>query len=118
MLTAIIDKIRGRDTAPPVRQPLPRELLVAIERATIAARGEPDEHGDTRITVHAVGLGSFNWEGTKPAAARILRHWPEIEEAGARRAARLLADTVAGRMRADFSGDRHRRKGWVFDLTR
>lgn len=118
MLTAIIDKIRGRDNAPPVRQPLPRELLLAIERATIAARGEPDADGDQRITVHAVGLGSFNWEGTKPAAARILRHWPEIEAAGARRAARLLADTIANRQRADFSGDRGRRGSWVFDLSR
>lgn len=106
----------GDETAPADR--LPRELVLAIERATIAERGDPDpETGDVRIFVQVVGVGTFYWEGTKPAAARIERHWPELSAAGARRAARLLGDVIASRNRAEFRGDGSRR-GWVWDLSR
>lgn len=119
MLAAIMQRLRGGADAAPESLPLPPELVQGITYATIAARpGADPESGDSRVLVQSAALGgAFYWEGTKPAAERIARLWPDLGPTGARRAARLLADTVAARMRADFRGDRGRR-GWVWDLGR
>lgn len=117
MLSALLNRFRGRESAPSTDR-LPRDLVLAIERATVAARGDLDDEGDSRILIHAASLGSFYYHGQKPAAERIARHWPNLSPACCRRAARLLADTIAQRNRAEFRGDRGWRGGWVFDWSR
>lgn len=114
MLGRLARLTRARADAEPAEPvPIPQELLRGITFATIVARDAPDpESGDARIMVQSPALGGvFYWEGTRPAAARIARLWPEIGPTGARKAAALLASNVAARVRADAKG--RRRRGWA-----
>ena len=113
MLARLNARRADAEQAEPV--PIPQELLRGITYATIVARDRPDpESGDARILVQSPALGgAFYWEGTRPAAARIARHWPEIGPTGARKAAALLASNLAARVRADAQGRGRRRRGWV-----
>jgi hypothetical protein len=114
---ALLNRLTGRGAtaAPAEPVPLPPELLKGITFATIAPRpGADPESGDSRILVQSPALGAFYYEGTRPAAARIAQRWPEIGPTGARKAAALLAATVAGRTRGEFQGRRRARRGWVW----
>lgn len=117
MLGLLARLVGGGEAAPAAPVPLPPGLLKGITYATIAARpGADPESGDARVLVqcHAIG-GAFYWSGTRDAAERIARAWPEIGATGARKAAALLASNVAARVQADAQGQRRRRRGWVFD---
>ena len=109
MLSGLIGRVTG---STPER--LPRDLALAIERASVMGRQGDDDSGDARILIVAAGLGSFYWEGIAPAAHRIARHRPELSPACCRYAARLLAQTVASRNRAEFRRG-PKRRSWVFD---
>ena len=109
MIGAILDRLTG--SGDPER--LPRDLILALERASVMDRVGADD--DSRILIHAAGLGSFHWHGLKPAAERIARHYPDLPAASCRYAARLLASIVADRNRQAFRGHRAQRRGWVYD---
>ena len=111
MIGAVINRLTG--SGEPESERLPRDLILALERASIMDRGGADD--DSRILVHAAGLGSFHWHGLKPAAERIARHYPDLPAAACRYAARLLASIVADRNRQAFRGHRAQRRGWVYD---
>ena len=108
MLSGLVDRLLGSTS-----ERLPRDLVLAIERASVMGRSD-DDSGDARILIVAAGLGSFYWEGIAPAAQRIARHRPELSPACCRYAARLLAQTVASRNRAEFRRG-PKRRSWVFD---
>lgn len=107
MIGAFLDRLTGSG------ERLPRDLILALERASIMDRGGADD--DSRILIHAAGLGSFHWHGLKPAAERIARHYPDLPPPSCRYAARLLASIVADRNRQAFRGHRPQRRGWVYD---
>lgn len=96
------------------RTAIPPELIQGIETADVFSRGT-DEDDEERVVVRVAGMGMFPWEGTQPAAARILRHWPEIGQATANRAARLLAAQLVSRARRVAQGQQPRRRNWVMD---
>lgn len=110
MLSGLIDRVLGSTS-----ERLPRDLALAIERASVMARSD-DDSGDARILIVAAGLGSFYWEGITPAAQRIARHYPDLSPSCCRYAARLLAAIVADRNRQAFRGHRAQRRGWVYDF--
>jgi hypothetical protein len=103
------------DPAPDPAPGVPQDLALAIAHATVTPRGEPDPvDGTQRLLIQSGALGAFHWEGPAHAAERIARIWPDITPRAAERAARLLADVVAMRLRAEFRGQ-GRRRSWVRD---
>lgn len=76
MLSGLIERALGSTS-----ERLPRDLVLAIERASVMGRSSDDDSGDARILIVAAGLGSFYWEGITPAAQRIARHRPELSHA-------------------------------------
>lgn len=89
---------------------VPMELIASIETADIVFRPSVDETGAPRVLVRASGLGAFHYEGQAEAADRIARLWA-VPKATARRAAKLLAQTVAKRNRDAHSARPQRGRG-------
>ena len=111
MIGAILDRLTGSGN--PER--LPRDLVLALERASVMDRGGAGDE-DSRILIHAAGLGSFHWHGLKPAAERIARHYPDLSPSCCRYAARLLATTIASRNRSAYRRVPERRSSWTWDF--
>ena len=86
-------------TSPPHPRRLPAELVAAIESAHIIFREPHDETTDGFIMVTISSVGRWNWDGRDDAAKRVLRSYPELDKAGARRAADLIAAQIGRRSR-------------------
>lgn len=100
---------RGGDAAP---DRLPAELVAAIERMTVLRR-TPGDDGGTRLAIKIPGVGSLYLGESADLRARILRAYPDLSDACARRAVALIEAEVARRNREDFR-QRPERKSWVW----
>ena len=100
---------RGGDAAP---DRLPAELVAAIERMAVLRR-TPGDDGGNRLVIKIAGLGSLYVGENADLRARILRAYPDLSEACARRAVALIEAEIARRNREDFR-QRPERKSWVW----
>jgi hypothetical protein len=100
---------RRGDAAP---DRLPAELVAAIERMGILRR-TPGDDGAPRVAIKIPGVGSAYLNESADLCARILRAYPDLSEACARRAVVLIEAEVARRNREDFR-QRPERKSWVW----
>ena len=92
---------------------LPAELVLSIERLAVLRRTSGDD-GKPRIAIKIPTLGSLYLGETADLQGRILRAYPELSEACARRAVALIEAEVGRRNREVFRG-RPERKSWVWD---
>lgn len=98
-------KRQGAESVPP-------HLVAAIEAAVVTFRDHGDPESGPRLLVKVSGLGCWFWTGTAEAAERFQR-MHDLPPATARKAARLLAATVAAKNRGEYRQPGRRRSGWV-----
>lgn len=96
---------------------VPEAVALSVKAATVVRRNTPDhETGAERIVCAAPVLGVFEWHGLRPAAELIAARWPELSPEGARRAARLLAETIRDRLDHAPRRRSRRRRSWTHDI--
>ena len=91
---------------------LPAELIASIERMAVLRRTAGDD-GAPRVAIKIPGVGSLYLGESADLRARILRAYPDLSEACARRAVSLIEAEVARRNREDFR-QRPERQSWVW----
>ncbi|MBC7147669.1 MAG: hypothetical protein H5U24_20095 [Thioclava marina] len=98
-----------RAVAADERRALPRELLIAIEGASVFWRPSREDDDTAGPIVVVVGVGRWVWDGVADAQERVARSYPELAPRHCQRAARLIRGQIGLRNRQAFRRSEARR---------